>query len=81
MGGAKRAWGGTSRSRERREALLCQIDIVCKACILTIAVGKRARRLWKDLAYFGLVAASLPLALAEAAFGAGSTVMIEARRP
>ncbi len=37
-------------------------------------------RLVKDLAYFGLVVASLPFALVEAACGAGSTVMIEARR-
>jgi SAM-dependent methyltransferase len=38
-------------------------------------------RLWKDLAYAALVAASLPFAALEAAFAAGSTVMIEARRP
>jgi SAM-dependent methyltransferase len=37
-------------------------------------------RLLKDLAYFALVLAALPLTLVEAAFGAGSTVMIEARR-
>jgi SAM-dependent methyltransferase len=37
-------------------------------------------RLLKDLTYFGLVVASLPFAAAEAAFGAGSTVMIEARK-
>jgi SAM-dependent methyltransferase len=36
-------------------------------------------RLAKDLAYFALVVASLPFAAAEAAFHAGSTVMIEAR--
>jgi len=36
-------------------------------------------RLLKDLAYFALVAASLPFTVAEAAFRAGSTVMIEAR--
>jgi SAM-dependent methyltransferase len=36
-------------------------------------------RLFKDLAYFALVMASLPFAAAEAAFHAGSTVMIEAR--
>jgi len=36
-------------------------------------------RLAKDLAYFALVVASLPFAAAEAAFNAGSTVMIEAR--
>jgi SAM-dependent methyltransferase len=36
-------------------------------------------RLAKDLAYFALVVASLPFAVAEAACGAGSTVMIEAR--
>ena len=34
----------------------------------------------KDLAYLALVAAALPFTLAEAAFGAGSTVMVEARR-
>jgi hypothetical protein len=33
----------------------------------------------KDLTYFAIVLASLPFALAEAACGAGSTVMIEAR--
>lgn len=38
-------------------------------------------RLAKDLAYFALVVASLPFTAAEAAFRAGSTVMIEARRP
>ncbi len=36
-------------------------------------------RLMKDLTYFALVVASLPFAVAEAACGAGSTVMIEAR--
>ena len=36
-------------------------------------------RLAKDLAYFALVVASLPFAAAEAAFRAGSTVMMEAR--
>lgn len=40
-----------------------------------------AVRLAKDLTYFGLVVASLPFAAAEAAFQAGSTIMIEARRP
>jgi len=38
-------------------------------------------RLFKDLIYFALVVGSLPFAIAEAAFSAGSTVMIEARRP
>jgi hypothetical protein len=38
-------------------------------------------RLAKDLAYFALVLSSLPFTAAEAAFRAGSTVMIEARRP
>jgi SAM-dependent methyltransferase len=38
-----------------------------------------AARLMKDLTYFAMVVASLPFAVAEAAFGAGSTVMIEAR--
>jgi hypothetical protein len=37
-------------------------------------------RLAKDLAYFSLVVAALPFTVAEAAFRAGSTVMIEARR-
>ncbi len=36
-------------------------------------------RLVKDLAYFALVLVSLPFTIAEAACGAGSTVMIEAR--
>ncbi|MCX6630141.1 MAG: class I SAM-dependent methyltransferase, partial [Candidatus Solibacter sp.] len=36
-------------------------------------------RLLKDLAYLALVVASLPFAVAEAACGAGSTVMMEAR--
>ncbi len=38
-----------------------------------------ATRLAKDLTYFALVLASIPFAAAEAAFHAGSTVMIEAR--
>jgi SAM-dependent methyltransferase len=38
-------------------------------------------RLAKDLIYLALVGASVPFTLLEAAFGAGSTVMIEARRP
>ena len=36
-------------------------------------------RLFKDLAYFAMVVASVPFTVAEAACGAGSTVMIEAR--
>ena len=36
-------------------------------------------RLVKDFAYFAIVAAALPFTLLEAAFRAGSTVMIEAR--
>jgi SAM-dependent methyltransferase len=36
-------------------------------------------RLAKDLTYFAMVVAALPFALAEAACGAGSTVMLEAR--
>ena len=38
-------------------------------------------RLVKDLVYLGLVVAAVPFTLLEAACGAGSTVMIEARRP
>jgi SAM-dependent methyltransferase len=38
-----------------------------------------AARMAKDLTYFALVMASLPFTVIEAAFGAGSTVMIEAR--
>jgi len=37
-------------------------------------------RLWKDLAYLGLTALSLPFTLLEAACRAGSTIMVEARR-
>jgi SAM-dependent methyltransferase len=37
-------------------------------------------RVVKDLTYLALVLASLPFTVLEAAFGAGSTVMIEARR-
>jgi 2-polyprenyl-3-methyl-5-hydroxy-6-metoxy-1,4-benzoquinol methylase len=40
-----------------------------------------AMALAKDLCYLALVAAALPLAALEAAFGAGSTIMMEARRP
>jgi SAM-dependent methyltransferase len=51
-------------------------------------MGRRTRRVvegWamriaKDLAYLALVAASVPFALVEAAFGAGATIMIEARK-
>lgn len=39
-----------------------------------------ARKLAKDLAYFGLVVAALPFTVLEAACGAGSTIMLEARR-
>jgi SAM-dependent methyltransferase len=38
-----------------------------------------ASRLLKDAAYFGLTLGSVPLAALEAAFGAGATVMMEAR--
>ena len=38
-------------------------------------------RLLKDLVYFAMVMAAVPPAALEAACGAGSTVMIEARRP
>ena len=38
------------------------------------------QRLGRDVLYLGLVAACLPFAAAEAAFRAGSTVMIEARK-
>jgi 2-polyprenyl-3-methyl-5-hydroxy-6-metoxy-1,4-benzoquinol methylase len=37
-------------------------------------------KLLKDLLYFGLVVASLPVAVLEAACGAGSTIMVEARK-
>jgi hypothetical protein len=39
-----------------------------------------ATRLCFDLAYLALVAAALPFTLAEAAFDAGSTIMIEAKK-
>jgi SAM-dependent methyltransferase len=38
------------------------------------------RRLCKDLAYVGLVAAALPFTVLEAACRAGSTIMVEARK-
>ena len=37
-------------------------------------------KLLKDLAHFSLLAAALPFTLLEAAFHAGSTIMIEARK-
>jgi 2-polyprenyl-3-methyl-5-hydroxy-6-metoxy-1,4-benzoquinol methylase len=37
-------------------------------------------KLFKDLLYFGIVLASLPFTLFEAACGAGSTIMVEARK-
>jgi hypothetical protein len=37
-------------------------------------------RLVKDLAYLAMAAAALPFTALEAAFGAGSTIMIEARK-
>ena len=37
-------------------------------------------RLLKDLAHFALLAAAVPFTLLEAAFQAGSTIMIEARK-
>jgi SAM-dependent methyltransferase len=43
-------------------------------------VESSAARLAKDLAYLALVIAALPFTVLEAAFRAGSTVMIEARR-
>ena len=39
-----------------------------------------AARLSKDLLYFALVMAALPVTLAEAACRAGSTIMLEARK-
>jgi hypothetical protein len=38
------------------------------------------QRFWKNLAYFGLVLASVPFSLLEAACRAGATVMVEARK-
>ena len=46
--------------------------------IRRIAEGPRTK-LIKDLVYLALLAASIPFTLAEAACGAGSTIMIEAR--
>jgi hypothetical protein len=37
-------------------------------------------KLAKDLLYFALVVAALPFTLLEAACGAGSTIMVEARK-
>ena len=39
-----------------------------------------ATKIAKDLIYFGLVVASLPFTILEAACGAGSTIMLEARK-
>jgi hypothetical protein len=39
-----------------------------------------ALKLTKDLLYFGITLASLPFTLFEAACGAGSTIMVEARK-
>jgi hypothetical protein len=39
-----------------------------------------AARIVRDLAYFALVVAAVPFALFEAAFGAGATIMVEARK-
>jgi len=41
---------------------------------------KPVMRLLKDAVYFGLVLAALPFTLVEAACGAGSTIMLEARK-
>jgi len=38
------------------------------------------QRLWKDLVYVALIAASLPFTVLEAACRAGSTIMVEARK-
>jgi hypothetical protein len=38
------------------------------------------QRLMKDLLYMGLVIASIPFTLVEAACRAGSTIMVEARK-
>ena len=42
-------------------------------------VETSGRRLWKDVLYVALVAASVPFTLVEAACRAGSTIMVEAR--
>jgi hypothetical protein len=47
--------------------------------VRAIREGPRTR-LFKDLLYFLLVAAAVPLTLIEAACRAGSTVMVEARK-
>lgn len=44
------------------------------------AVETERQRFWKNLAYLGLVAASVPFTLLEAACRAGATVMVEARK-
>jgi len=41
----------------------------------------KGNSLLRSLVYFGLTAASLPFAVLEAAFGHGSSIMFEARRP
>jgi hypothetical protein len=63
----------------------------CIASSIAPSLDPMSRRVWggesrlgqlcKDLVYFGLVVASVPFALLEAACQAGSTVMFDARRP
>ncbi len=55
------------------------LDPMARRVRRTVETG--GTRLVKDLAYLALVVAALPFTMLEAACGAGSTVMIEARRP
>jgi 2-polyprenyl-3-methyl-5-hydroxy-6-metoxy-1,4-benzoquinol methylase len=59
-------------------SLFPSLDPVARAIRHTDSSG--AARLGKDLAYFGVTLAALPLTLLEALFGKGSSVMIEARK-
>ena len=60
-------------------SLAPSLDPMARRVRRTVETG--GVRIVKDLAYLALVAGALPFTMLEAAMGAGSTVMIEARRP
>ena len=60
-------------------SLAPSLDPMARRVRRTVETG--GVRIVKDLAYLLLVAGALPFTVLEAALGAGSTVMIEARRP
>ena len=68
---------GLSARAFRRRRLISAVSAVLRRVRRVAESG--GARLAKDLTYFALVVASLPFVAAEAACGAGATVMIEAR--